>query len=155
MKQIIRYGQVALFGTLSMGWHLGRIACCAPAYRKLSDTYRTFWAFAAIYLLAGLLRHCLVGSDPVLATALKLIAYSSILCLLFKRSNRSIALVAALLGCSTVVDLLASAGALFGVVESSAFWGPVEMVLVIAAVVQFHRAPIEVQQKRYGRLEVC
>lgn len=153
--RIALYGEFILLWLSSMGWHLARILGCSPAYRNLSDTRGTFWSFAAMYLVAGVIRHSVVGDQSPVSVTISLCIYFGLLCVLFERANRSSALVVALLGASAVCDLLAALVALLGwLPETSHFWGLIELVISLAAVVQFHRAPKEVQQHGYGRVEM-
>lgn len=142
---------------LSMSWHLWCIATLRPDFRRLGDTVVTFISFFALFCLASWLRWGVLGDVGAIGVLGTITFWTITLLLVSERTQRASTLFFSLLGCSAVVDFLASAVQMLGYGDfvSRSFWFLVEVALMLGAYAHFRAMPREVQASGYRRKTVA
>lgn len=139
----------ALSWLVAISWHLWRILTLRTAYSHLSDTKVTIGSFFVVFFAAGLLRW---GFS--VATLTGLVLHAIVATAMLERSYRNSSVVAAVLGCSVVVDLMAFAAGGLSLASNEELrigWLSLEVILIANTVHQFFKQPAEVQRSGYRR----
>lgn len=139
--------------TGSMAWHLWRIATGRPYFRGMADTGFTVMSFFLVLCAAEYLRWGLVAARPwteVVTTSL--ITLVSILIIGCRRSL-SDSLVCSLMGTSAIVDLLASAATVLGLIEEprGLAFSVIEVALYVRCMAMFFKEDTPVRSRGYKR----
>jgi hypothetical protein len=137
----------------SMLWHLWRIGTGRPYYKGMADSVFTALSFMLVYVLAGLLRWVLLEQGEWPKVAGELLIGFVIDMLIASRRQLSDASVFALLGASAVVDMLAVAATLAGLIDEPKGWGFValELALSVCCLYRFKLEDPLVRQSGYRR----
>lgn len=138
--------------TVSMAWHLWRIATLRPSYEHLSDDGKTLGSFAAVYVVAGVVRHAIFGPTDVFGALGSLALHSLLLLILFERSDRASTLVAACLGASALFDMLIVAlSGVAPVLSETYLVFYIEIAFMLVLRHKFLQQPAHVQARAYNR----
>lgn len=154
--------KIAFTWSLSMLWHLWRIATGRPDFHSISDTHITRNSFVLVFVAVSILRWELDRGQDWLFWLVNTAGHAGVLVFLSDKQGRSDSLLLSFMGAASVVSILAILTVALGIVPTTHSWAfndwlprswafdGLEVCLLLVCWWRFNQLPPEQQAAGFG-----